>query len=196
MTCQAVTSLEPSRLHRLLLAYYRILQANRPLPRNLFWPLSALSKLFLAPHPDRGVCLLSIRCYAVQSGMGEDEREKLDKEVLGEICGGDCRIGYGENVSGSPKEIDGWLLPVLEIQRATDSRNALVTEPQDFYSFQDGDHGPSLIISDLRLDLSITFPILSDISPVLLLHTFTVFYSSEPLVPGRLQFLWSLLQRH
>lgn len=153
MTCESLDSIETSRLHRLLLAYYRILQANRPLPHDLYWPLSALSKLFQTPHSDTGVCLVSIRCYALQSGMSEAQREKLEKDVLGEVCGADCEIDFGENVDGSAKVVDGWLLPVLEIQRITDARNALVTEPQDFYSFQEGERGPSLTPSDLRLDL-------------------------------------------
>jgi midasin len=153
MTCESLDSIETSRLHRLLLAYYRILQANRPLPRDLYWPLSALSKLFHTPHSDTGVCLVSIRCYALQSGMSEAQREKLETEVLGEVCGVDCQIDFGENVDGSAKVVDGWLLPVLEIQRITDARNALVTEPQDFYSFQEGERSPFLTPSDLRLDL-------------------------------------------
>lgn len=152
MTCESIESIEASRLHRLLLAYYRILQANRPLPHDLYWPLSALSKLFHAPHPDTGVRLVSIRCYALQCGMSEAQREKLEKEVLGEFCGVDCQIDYGEDIDGSPKVVDGWLLPVLEIQRITDARNALITEPQDFYDFQEGEYSPSLTPSDLRLD--------------------------------------------
>ena len=147
--CESVDSIEASRLHRLLLAYYRILQANRPLPHNLYWPLTPLSKLFLTPHPDTGARLLAIRCYALQSGMGEVEREKLEKQVLGDICGVDCPIECGQDIDGTAKELDGWLLPVLEIKRITDARNALVTEPQDFYGVHEGDLSPSLTALDL-----------------------------------------------
>lgn len=150
MTCESLESIETSRLHCLLLAYYRILQANRPLPHDLCWPLSALSMLFNAPYSNTGVCLMSIRCYALQSGMSEAQQEKLEKEVLGEICGVDCQIDYGEDVDGNVKVVDGWLLPVLEVQRITDARNALITVPQDYYSFQEGEHSPLLTSFDLR----------------------------------------------
>jgi midasin len=145
-TCESVESIEASLLHRLLLAYYRILQANRPLPHSLYWPLTPLSKLFLTPHPDTGVRLLAIRCYALQSGMGEVDREKLEKQVLGETCGIDCQVECGQDIDGTIKEFDGWLLPVLEIKRITDARNALITDLQDFYSVEDG---PSVTPSDL-----------------------------------------------
>lgn len=146
---ESVDSLEASRLHCILLAYYRILQANRPLPYSLYWPLTPLAKLFHTPHPDMGVCLLAIRCYALQSGMGDAERENLEKQVLGEICGVDCQIGCGQDIDGTTKEFDGWLLPVLEVKRITDARNALVTEPQDYYGMEEGDPSPSLTDFDL-----------------------------------------------
>lgn len=146
-TAESLRSIAASRLHRLLLAYYRILQANRPLPHDLFWPLTHLADLFLAPHPDRGVCLLAIRCYALQSGMNEAQKETLEEQVLGEGCGMDCQTEFGESPDGVVIEIDGWILPVLEIKRITDARNALVTEPQDYYSAEEG---PSLTASALR----------------------------------------------
>jgi hypothetical protein len=138
-TSLSLSAVEASHLHRLLLAYYRILHANRELPYILFWPLSALSQLFWTPHPDTGVRLLAIRCYALQSGMGEAEREKLEIEVLGEICGVDCPIDYGQEVDGGRKEVDGWILPITEAKRVTDARSAIVLEPQDYYSLEDGD---------------------------------------------------------
>jgi midasin len=95
------------------------------------------------------VRLLAIHCYALQSGMCEAEREKLEKKVLGDLCGVDCRIGCGQDIQGTPQELDGWLLPVLEVKRITDARNALIIEPKDFYSAEDGDHGQSLTPSDL-----------------------------------------------
>jgi len=124
-------------MHRLLLAYYRILQANRELPSDLLWSLSPLSKLIWTPHLDNGVRLLSIRCYALQSGMGEAEREKLETEVLGEICGVDCQLEYGQNVDGSRKEVDGWIMPVFELRRIKGARNGIVLEPHDYYTVQE-----------------------------------------------------------
>jgi midasin len=95
------------------------------------------------------VRLLAIQCYASQSGMGEAEREKLEKQVLGELCGVDCQVGCGQDADGTMKELDGWLLPVLEIKRITDARNSLVTERQDYYSMGEGDPCSSLTPSDL-----------------------------------------------
>lgn len=138
-----------SRLQKLLLAYYRILQTNRPLPHDLCWALNPLAELFLSPHTNTGVKLLSIRCYAIQSGMSELSREKLEKQVLGERAEVDCQIGYCEDVNGIRQEVDGWLLPLLEIKRVTDAKNSLITEPQDFYSVDEGDVGSYLASSDL-----------------------------------------------
>ena len=79
------SSVDAQTIHRVLLAYYRILQANRPLPRLLDWPLAPLSQLIWSPHPDNGVRFLAIRCYALQVGMSEGERVKIEKEVKMEV---------------------------------------------------------------------------------------------------------------
>jgi hypothetical protein len=180
-TCTSVDSIEASRLHPLLLAYYRILRANRPLPHSLYWPLTPLSKLFLAPHPDMGVRLLAIHCYALQSGMCEAEQEKLERQVLGEICGVDCQIGCGQDVDGTLQESDGWLLPVLEIKRITDARNALIIEPQDFYSVGEGDLGPPLTPSDLSYAVRILM--FWNLSPITLQpsHSERLWSSTSPI---------------
>lgn len=128
-------SVEAPRLQRLLLAYYRILQANRELPRQLLWSLSPLSCLIWTPGMDNGVRLLAIRCYALQSGMGEAEREKLELAVLGERYTLDCRIEYCQNADGSRKEIDGWVMPVLEVRRIQEMRTAIAENSQAFYDF-------------------------------------------------------------
>ncbi|TFK52493.1 P-loop containing nucleoside triphosphate hydrolase protein [Heliocybe sulcata] len=125
---------EPHKLHAFLLAYYRILQANRLLPDQLIWSISHLSQLFLAPHPDRGVCLLAIRCYSLHVGMGEAEREKLEQQVLGELCGEDCPVAFGEDINGVQKIVDGWMLPALEEFRLQELRNAISRERHDYYA--------------------------------------------------------------
>lgn len=79
--------------------------------------------------------------------MPEPEREKLERDILGEACGVDCQINYGQNLDRTEREVDGWVLPVVEIQRITDTRQSLVSEPQDFY--EGGESGPSLTVSDL-----------------------------------------------
>lgn len=122
----------PCRLHRVLLAYYRILMANPELPSWLDWPLEPLSRIFWTPHPDFGVRYLAIRCYAMQSGMSEAEREKLETTLIGTMPHVECPLEFGLDLHGRTNVIDGWLLPVIETQRIHDSRNAITTDPRDF----------------------------------------------------------------
>ncbi|KAG6872267.1 hypothetical protein C0995_011404, partial [Termitomyces sp. Mi166 len=131
--CPSPLSVDVSRLHRLLLVYYRILRANRELPQLLVWSLSPLSKLIWTQQLDNAVRLLAIRCYAMQSSMGEAEREVMEREVLGEQFGVDCPIEYGTNIDGTRRETDGWLIPVLELQRIKETREKIACEKQDYY---------------------------------------------------------------
>ena len=137
----------PSRLHCILLAYYRILMANPELPIWLDWPLEPLSRLFWAPHADLGVRYLAIRCYAMQSGMCEAEREKLENTLIGSMAHVECPLEYGQDHHGNASVIDGWLLPVIEKQRIHDSLNSISTDTRDF-SMGQGDN--CIRSSDLR----------------------------------------------
>lgn len=145
-----VPFIDSHRLHRILLAYYRILQANRELPTLLSWPLTPFSMLMWAPHPDPGVRFLAIRCYALQSGMGEAERIKTEQEVLGEVADVDCPIHYGQNVNGDPVFLDGWLLPLVDAERVLNTRQALL-EPQNYYSSEDDSSIEPIHPAELRL---------------------------------------------
>lgn len=142
-------SIDVARLHRLLLVYYRILQANRELPGQLLWPLGPLSQLMWAPHLDNGVRLMALRCYALQSGMGEAEREKIEREVLGEACGVDCEVAYGE------EKVDGWLLPVLESRRVKELRDRIARDECDFYAREEGEVVQHIQPEELRYVLLI-----------------------------------------
>ncbi|KAL4255303.1 hypothetical protein AB1N83_012948, partial [Pleurotus pulmonarius] len=102
------------RLHRLLLAYYRILQANRELPDQLSWPLQYLSRLMWTDGLDLGARLLSIQCYAQQSEMGEAERLAIE--------------------GGTKKTVDGWILPLVEATRVQNARHDIANDQQCFYS--------------------------------------------------------------
>ena len=135
-------------MHRILLAYYRILQANRPLPRLLDWPLAPLSQLIWSPHPDNGVRFLAIRCYALQVGMSEGERVKIEKEVLGDVSKVDCPIAYGVSEDGTTRIVDGWVLPVVELERVTHARDALL-DPQEYF-FPDDDSREPIHPAELR----------------------------------------------
>ncbi|KAL1760476.1 hypothetical protein FB107DRAFT_202952 [Schizophyllum commune] len=126
-------STERSRAHRLLLAYYRILQINRELPGLQRWSLSHLSKLMWSENVDGGARLLAIRCYALQSGMGEAERERIEKQIFGEVGGPDCPLEYGVDLQGNTVVTDGWLMPLRELQRVQNARNDMVAAPYDYF---------------------------------------------------------------
>lgn len=125
--------LDLKRIHQILLAYYRILQANRELPHQLYWPLTPLRQIASESTLDAASRLLAIRCYALQSGMGEAEREKWETATLGELYTVDCTLGYGDALDGSHLTIDGWLMPITELERVRSARNAIAIESQDFY---------------------------------------------------------------
>ncbi|RDB14764.1 Midasin [Hypsizygus marmoreus] len=135
----SLLSIDVSRIQRLLLAHYRILRANRELPHLLFWPLSPLSNLIWTPHLDNGVRLLAIRCYALQSGMGEAERGVMEREVLGETCGVDCQMDFGQGLDGTRTEVDGWIMPVLELRRVQDAREEIIEKSHDYYHVEEGE---------------------------------------------------------
>ena len=146
----SLADLDAGRLHQLLLAYYRLLIANRLLPGRLLWPLRYLSALIWTPHLDRGVQFLAIRCYALHSGMPESEREKLETELLGGLAEVDCVVNYGESADGIMQKIDGWLLPVEEVQRVADARNAMAYELHYFYDYAESEEPLPIQSSELR----------------------------------------------
>ncbi|KAI1794980.1 midasin [Ganoderma leucocontextum] len=129
---ERIESIPPYPLQRVLLAYYRLLQANRALPRHLGWSLTPLSQIIWGPHPDNGVRFLALRCYALQAGMMEGERVSMEKEVLGEVSNVDCPIAFGVNLDGTLQQVSGWIMPVVELERIAQGRYQLL-EPHDFY---------------------------------------------------------------
>ncbi|KAL4245562.1 Midasin [Abortiporus biennis] len=134
----SLAALDPAQLHRILLAYYRILQANRELPQILHWSSTPLSKLIWSSHPDNGVRFLAIRCYALQSRMVEGERVKLEQDIIGGVSEVDCPIHYGYRLDGTSEIVDGWLVPMKEVLRVSNARSAHL-EPQNYFVVEDGD---------------------------------------------------------
>lgn len=86
----------------------------------------------------------------MQTGMAEMERGKLETEVLGEACGADCQLDYGQELDGRKKEADGWIMPVLEVKRVQEWRNAIVKEPYDYYTVDEADSHLPIHPSELR----------------------------------------------
>lgn len=175
----AVQALPAASLHRILLAYYRILHANRELPRVLNWPLSPLARLIWEAHPDAGVRFLAIRCYALQARMIEAERVKMEKQVIGEVESADCPVTYDAHIDGSRRVVDGWVLPVLEKTRVIDGRNALLA-PQNYYT-NDGDSIEPIHPAELRCVIleqtsqscsnALFSPLIANVHGVLMLRT-------------------------
>ena len=171
----------------MLLAYYRILVANPDLPSWLDWPLEPLSRLFWTPHPDPGVRYLAIRCYALQSGMSELEREKLENTLVGPMATAECPLEFVDDC-GRIITIDGWLLPVIEMQRIYDARSAIATDARDFYM---GQSDKSIQPFDLRCVLLVHFnfsltsfysPLITSIHGVLMFRRQAVLVSPAPLL--------------
>lgn len=79
--------------------------------------------------------------------MAEVERVQLEKRVLGEPGVVECPLSYGYNIDGSRITIDGWLMPMLELERIHQGRSS-VAAGSDFYSFE-GDRVQPLADDDL-----------------------------------------------
>lgn len=185
-------SLNATSLHRILLAYYRILQSNRELPRVLKWSLSALAKLIWDGYPDTGVRFLAVRCYALQARMIEAERVKLEKTVVGEAETVDCPVLYHVSPDGSRRALDGWILPVVERTRVVEARNTLLTF-QNYYKHSDDSTEPIhpaelryvvLIFDCAYADrlLPVYSPLIANVHGVLLLRTSRAATLDSPLV--------------
>lgn len=152
--------MDQPRLHFLLLSYYRILQANRTLPKHFSWPISTLAKVFTSSDVDTGAKLLAIRCYFLQSGMGEAERIKLEHRYVGDVRTVDCPISYSVNADGSIYTLDGWILPAVEAIRIADFWKASAEGVPDYYCETEGMVG-SFSETDLRWVNSLSSPTLA-----------------------------------
>lgn len=134
----AAPSMDQPRLHFLLLSYYRILQANRTLPKHFSWPISTLAKIFTTPNCDSGARLLAVRCYFLQSEMGEAERVKLEQRYVGDVDVVDCPISYSVNTDGSICVLDGWVFPAVEATRIADFWESSPEDVPDYYRETEG----------------------------------------------------------
>jgi midasin len=142
-------SVDALKLHRVLLAYYRILHANEDLPRLRSWPLEFLSRIIWERHPDAGVRFLAIRCYALQSGMMEGERVKMEEEAVGSVETEECPVFWDAAIDGGRPVVDGWILPMKESKRIADARQALLA-PQKYYTYEEGDSVEPIHPAELR----------------------------------------------
>lgn len=152
---ETVSPADQPRLHFFLLSYYRILQANRTLPKYFSWPIHTLAKMFTTPDIDPGTRLLAIRCYFLQSGMGEAERINLEQRYVGDVSTIECPTSYSVNTDESIYVLDGWVLPAVEARRTADFWKPLSEEIFDYYH-ETEDMVEQFSESDLRwVDLSL-----------------------------------------
>jgi len=78
--------------------------------------------------------------------MGEFERQQLERNIIGPEAEADCPLQYGESIEGRLEILDGWVLPIVELKRISDTRNAIVSDVRDYYT---GSGGNQLVTSDL-----------------------------------------------
>jgi midasin len=154
VTPENASGLSAVRLQKLLVAYYRILDANPNLPNEASWPLHPFTTLFRAAHPDAGVRFLAIRCYSLQSRMLEGDREALEKELIGDIAKMEVPILFEELPDRQTKHVEACLFVVTESRRVHDSRNCLLDGVHDYYTYEQDEQKHALDFSQLRFAFS------------------------------------------
>ncbi|KAG8915793.1 hypothetical protein FRC01_003504, partial [Tulasnella sp. 417] len=176
-----IAALSTVDLHRILLAYYRLLRAEPEIPKTFNWSSKPLLALLSPPHPELSVRALAIECYALHERVLEEEKIKTSLELLGPPGEADIPIFYGETVvdgSIQPRQIDGWLLPLLEPLRISELRAKVQVSPppaSDRFSFSS----------------SMLHPRVANVGGVLLCRSTSEAVPPSPLVetPGSLQAL-------
>ncbi|KAG8937498.1 hypothetical protein FRC00_004779, partial [Tulasnella sp. 408] len=136
-----IAALSTVDLHRILLTYYRLIRAEPDIPKLFNWPSKPLLSLLSPPHPDLSVRALAIECYALHESIPDEEKIKTSLELLGPPGEADIPIFCGETVVDGliqPRQIDGWLLPLLEPLRVSELRARVQLSPppaSDAFSF-------------------------------------------------------------
>ena len=74
---------------------------------------------------------------------------KMEKEVLGEVSTVDCPLAYGVSQDGTVRVVDGWIVPVLELERVTHARDAFL-RAGDYYLSHDSDSSEPIHPAELR----------------------------------------------
>lgn len=92
--------------------------------------------------------------------MMEGERANMEKELLGDVSAVECPIVFGVNPDGSPQQVSGWVMPVLELERVTQGRDQLL-ESYDFFP-HDNDSSEPIHPAELRYVTGIFVDIWSD----------------------------------
>lgn len=64
--------------------------------------------------------------------MSELEREKLENTLVGPMATAECPLEFEVDDCGRVITVDGWLLPVIEMQRIYDARSAIAADARGF----------------------------------------------------------------
>ena len=149
---QDLLNAEAYRLHDLLIAYNRLLVADRSIASRNSWPLDVLHLLRLQ-HSDAGVRLLAVQALSKQRDWSETKRMQIERESVGPIDEFDAPIAFGwdvrrldnGNFEVSRKIADGWLFPLLDAERLKDcectageNRMSLTSDSISDLSLDDG----------------------------------------------------------
>ena len=121
----------------------------------------------------------------------EAERVKLEQKVVGDMASVECRIHYGCLPDGTSREIDGWLLPVIEKERVVAARNALLS-PQKYYTYPGDSIEPihpaelrcvvfAMCVQTVLISMS-SSPLMANIHGVLMHRTSQNAVTNRPLV--------------
>jgi midasin len=84
--------------------------------------------------------------------MGEAERAKMEKQVIGEASEVDCPMAYSLDIDGAVLQMDGWAFPAFEVKRISDARNSVVQETPDYYYNEAGETFEPISVEELRYD--------------------------------------------
>jgi midasin len=132
-------SLDPHRLQKLLIVYYRLLIANRDLPSELSCPTTPLETLFRAPHPDPSVMFLAIRCYGLQTEMMEADRNCRETELVGDVADMVIPFIFSEHPTESSTFVEACLFAFTERECINEARELLLQGVKDYYTIpEDG----------------------------------------------------------
>jgi midasin len=111
-------------LSLLLVAYHRILSSSPHLADERKWPISSLASLFSppSPHPERGIRLVAILCFAIQSRMSEANKFKLIENCICPYGRDDAPLPWGCDLAGNLDWVDGWAFAFQDMQDMREER--------------------------------------------------------------------------
>ena len=119
-TLEELPQLDAGRLQALLLSYWRLLHADPHIAIRNDWSTLPIHKL-ATEHSDLGVRYLAIQTLACLLHWGEKRRSEAERQWCGDPSNGDIFIEFGgREADGSKRNVNAWILPLLEARRVED----------------------------------------------------------------------------